>query len=55
MKPREYPLHKTKPRNITIKNVIAETAGKITERGFVYVTTDPDLIGKKVTILIEEF
>jgi hypothetical protein len=55
MKPRKYPLTKYEnSRDVTIKNVTYETAGVVTERGFIYVSNDPEIVGKKVIILVED-
>ena len=55
MKKREFPLTKYEtPRDITIKNVVYETAGTVTDRGFVYVSSLPEFKNKKVIMLIQD-
>lgn len=53
MKPRRFPIFTyDSPRDIIIKNVVLETAGEITERGFIYISNDENLRGKKAIVLI---
>lgn len=55
MKERKFKLEDYEtPRDITIKNVIYETSGTVTDRGFVYVSALPKFKGKKVIILIQD-
>lgn len=55
MKKRAFQLNKYgTPRDITIKNVVCETSGIVTDRGFLYFSALEEFKNKKVIMLIQD-